>query len=97
MSDISKVFRPADILGFLQAIKGFDKSDFWEVLNNLRPADLNPIYKILKFHIASSNPNFFGYLQRFALGTKYKTLKKPKFILLAEALCSQASSKFWAT
>jgi len=56
-------------MGVMQVIKGFDKSDFWEVLNNLRPADLNPIYKILKFHIASSNPNFFGYLQRFASGT----------------------------
>ena len=60
MSDLSQVFRPADILGVPQAIKGFDKSDFWEVLNNLRPADLNPICKILKFHIASANPNFFA-------------------------------------
>ena len=60
LSDISKVFRPADILGVPQAIKGFDKSDFWEVLNNLNPADLNPICKILKFHIASANPNFFA-------------------------------------
>jgi hypothetical protein len=47
-SDLSKVFRPADILGVPQAIKGFDKSDFWEVLNNLRPTDLNPIYKIIR-------------------------------------------------
>ena len=75
MSDISQVFRPADILGVPQAIKGFDKSDFWEVLNNLRPADLNPIYKILKFHIASSNSNFFGYLQRFASGTLYTIIE----------------------
>jgi hypothetical protein len=56
MSDISQIFRPADILGVPQAIKGIDKSDFWEVLNNLRSADLNPIYKILKFHIASAHP-----------------------------------------
>jgi len=26
------------------------------ILNNLRPADLNPIYKILKFHIVSAHP-----------------------------------------
>jgi len=58
MSDILKVFRPADILGFPQAIKGFDKSDFWEVLNILRQADLSPIYKILKFHIASAHPTY---------------------------------------
>jgi hypothetical protein len=56
MSDISKVFRPADILGVPQAIKGFGKSDFWEVLNNLHPAVLNPIYKILKFHIGAAHP-----------------------------------------
>jgi len=31
MSDISKVFRPVDILGVPQAIKGFGKSDFCEV------------------------------------------------------------------
>ena len=60
MSDLSQDFRPTDILGVPQAIKGFDKSDFWEVLNNLNPADLNPICKILKFHIASANPNFFA-------------------------------------
>jgi len=28
MSDLSQDFRPADILGVLQEIKGFDKSDF---------------------------------------------------------------------
>jgi hypothetical protein len=33
MSDISQVFRSADILGVLQAIKGFDKSDCGEILN----------------------------------------------------------------
>ena len=35
MSDISQDFRPADILGVPQAIKGFDKLDFCEVLNVL--------------------------------------------------------------
>ena len=33
MSDISQGFRPADILGVPQAIKGFDKSDFCEVFS----------------------------------------------------------------
>ena len=33
MSDISKVLRPADILGVPQAIKGFDKSDFCDVFS----------------------------------------------------------------
>jgi hypothetical protein len=33
MMDISQIFRSADILGFSQAIKGFDKSDFCEVFN----------------------------------------------------------------
>jgi hypothetical protein len=70
MSDLSKVSRPTDILGVPQAIKGFDKSDFWEVLNNLRPADLNPIYKILKFHIASAHPTIFLTLQVSDSGTK---------------------------
>jgi len=32
-SDVSQDFRPADILGVPQAIKGFDKSDFCEVFN----------------------------------------------------------------
>ncbi|MFC1577885.1 hypothetical protein ACFL36_02625, partial [Thermodesulfobacteriota bacterium] len=53
-----------------QAIKGFDKSDFWEVLNNLHPADLNPICKILKFHIGSAHPTNFQTLQILASGTK---------------------------
>ena len=33
MSDLSPVFRPVDILGIPQAIKGFDKSDFGEVFS----------------------------------------------------------------
>jgi hypothetical protein len=36
-------------------------------------------------------------LTGFDLGTKTLILGKPKFILLAEALCSQASSTFWDT
>lgn len=32
-SDISQVFRSADILGVQQAIKGFDKPDFREVIS----------------------------------------------------------------
>jgi len=35
MSDISPVFRPADILALPQSIKGFDKSDFCEVFSNI--------------------------------------------------------------
>ena len=58
MSNISQIFRPADILGVPQAIKGFGKSDFCEVLNNLYPANLNPSYKIQKFHISSSHPTY---------------------------------------
>jgi len=33
MSDISQDFRSADILGVPQAIKGFDKPDFYEVVS----------------------------------------------------------------
>jgi len=32
-SDISQDFRPAEILGVPQAVKGFEKSDFFEVLS----------------------------------------------------------------
>jgi len=35
MSDISQHFRPADILGVQQAIKGFDKSNFCEVFSKI--------------------------------------------------------------
>jgi hypothetical protein len=59
MSDLSQIFQAADILGVPQTIKGFGKSDFYEVLINLNPANLNLIYKIQKFHIASSHPTKF--------------------------------------
>jgi hypothetical protein len=60
-------------------------------------ADLNPIHKIPKFYISSAHSTNFQFCQISGSGTKALILGKPKFILLAEALCSQASSKFWAT
>ncbi len=40
MSDLSQVFLPADILGVIQAIKGFDKLDFCELISTSQRIDI---------------------------------------------------------